>query len=130
MTEADDNDLRLIVTFHYVVAAFAAFFGLFPFIHLTLGVLMLRGELGGPGKQQPPEFVGYLFVGFAVLLITMLWATAGALLYGARCLKARRRHMLCMVVAGIGCLFMPFGTALGIYTLIVLQRPTVRAQFG
>jgi hypothetical protein len=33
-------------------------------------------------------------------------------------------------VAGLCCLFSPLGTLLGIFTLVVLQRPSVRALFG
>ena len=130
VSDSDENDLRLLATFHYVVAAFAALFGLFPFIHLTIGVLMLRGEFGEPGKQQPPVFVGYFLVGIAALMIVGAWTYSGFVIYAARCINARRRHMLCMIVAGVSCMFMPFGTVLGIFTFIVMQRPTVRARFS
>ena len=33
------------------------------------------------------------------------------------------------VVAGIECIFMPFGTVLGVLTLLVLMRPSVKALF-
>jgi disulfide bond formation protein DsbB len=49
--------------------------------------------------------------------------------YAGRCLAQRRRYLLCMVVAGIACIFMPFGTALGVFTLVVLSRPAVKAAF-
>ena len=39
-------------------------------------------------------------------------------------------YTYCLIVAAIECLFMPFGTALGVLTLIVLMRPSVKAQFG
>jgi hypothetical protein len=34
-----------------------------------------------------------------------------------------------MVIAGINCLSFPFGTALGIFTLIVLSRESVQALY-
>jgi len=34
-----------------------------------------------------------------------------------------------MVIAGIECLFMPFGTVLGVFTLVVLVRPSVKELF-
>ena len=45
-------------------------------------------------------------------------------------LRQRRRHTFCVVMAAIGCAFMPFGTVLGIFTLIVLTKPTVRSLFA
>ena len=57
--------------------------------------------------------------------------TLGAFVaYAGRCLAQRRRHTLCLVVAGISCMMMPFGTVLGVFTLIVLLRPQVKAAFA
>ncbi len=38
--------------------------------------------------------------------------------------------MVVLVMAGIECLFMPFGTALGVFTIIVLIRDDVKTMFG
>ena len=37
--------------------------------------------------------------------------------------------MYCLVMAGIECLFMPFGTVLGVFTIIVLMRESVKEMF-
>jgi len=37
--------------------------------------------------------------------------------------------MFCVVMAGIACMFMPFGTVLGVFTLVVLTKPVVRELF-
>ena len=46
-----------------------------------------------------------------------------------RSLARHRRYTFCLVVAAILCLFVPFGTLLGVFTIIVLVRSTVRARF-
>jgi len=33
-------------------------------------------------------------------------------------------------MAGVECMFMPFGTVLGVFTIIVLMRPSVKEIFG
>ena len=33
-------------------------------------------------------------------------------------------------MAGIECMFTPFGTVLGVFTIIVLMRPEVKTMFG
>ena len=38
--------------------------------------------------------------------------------------------MYCLVVAAVECIFMPFGTVLGVFTIIVLMRPGVKERFG
>jgi hypothetical protein len=45
-------------------------------------------------------------------------------------LKRHTNYTYCLVVAAIECMFTPFGTVLGVLTIIVLVRPTVKALFG
>jgi hypothetical protein len=35
-----------------------------------------------------------------------------------------------MVMAGVECIFSPFGTVLGIFTIFVLMRESVKQMFG
>ena len=57
--------------------------------------------------------------------------TASALIaFAGRCLRRRRRYTFCLVVAAISCAFVPFGTVLGIFTLVVLTRPGVKPMFA
>ena len=58
------------------------------------------------------------------------WAFAACVAYAGRCLNERRHYTFCMVMAGIACMFMPFGTILGVFTIIVLVRPSVKALFN
>ena len=37
--------------------------------------------------------------------------------------------LVCMIVAGLSCMMMPFGTVLGVFTLLVLLKPQVKALF-
>jgi hypothetical protein len=41
-----------------------------------------------------------------------------------------KNRMYCMVVAGIECIFMPFGTILGVFTLITLTKDSVKGIFA
>ncbi len=38
--------------------------------------------------------------------------------------------MFCLIVAGIECLLMPYGTVLGVFTIMVLMRESVKERFG
>jgi hypothetical protein len=46
-----------------------------------------------------------------------------------RLISLRRRRTFSLVVAGINCASFPFGTVLGVFTFIVLARPSVRALY-
>jgi hypothetical protein len=45
-------------------------------------------------------------------------------------LRARKHRTFCIVVAALNCLHMPFGTVLGIFTIVVLARDSVRTAFA
>lgn len=129
--DQDQEHLRLLAIFHYVVAALAALFACFPLIHLVLGLffILAPSSMAGSGQPPPPAFLGWIFVIFASCFILAGWAFAACVLYAGRCLANRRRLLFCQVMAGIECMFMPFGTALGVFTLLVLTRPTVKPLF-
>jgi hypothetical protein len=46
-----------------------------------------------------------------------------------RNLAQQRRYTFCLVIAGLLCIFIPFGTVLGVFTIVVLVRPSVKALF-
>ncbi len=129
----DEEHLRLLSIFHYVCAGLAAFFACIPIIHVLIGsVLLLHPQAVGPQNNQPhPEqFVGLIFVVMGGMFILLGWTFAACVAYAGRCLSQRKNYTYCMVMAGIACLFMPFGTILGIFSIMVLIRPSVKALFN
>ncbi len=126
--DRDREHLRLLAAFHYVVAALATLFSLFPIIHLVLGVLMVQGRLDGDDPQA--ALVGWVFVLFSAAWIVIGLTIAVSILLAGRFLRRRDHYTFCLVVAGVECMLMPFGTVLGVFTLIVLLRDSVRSLFG
>ena len=126
----DEEHLRLLVVFHYVVAGLTALFSLFPLIHLFLGIAMIHGRFGtAGGSNAPPEELGWFFIAIAVVIITCGMTLAILIALGGRALQRRRNRMFCLAVAGLSCILMPFGTVLGIFTILVLSRDSVRLLF-
>lgn len=129
----DQQHLDLLGVFHYVVAGIAALFSLFPVIHLVMGLAMVTGQFpdmhARPGQPNPALF-GWFFVVFAAIFILCGLTFSALLAYAGRCLRQRRRYTFCLVMAAISCVFMPFGTVLGVFTLIVLTKPTVKPLFA
>ena len=129
LTNEDIQHLRWLAIGHYVLGGLTVLCGFFPFIHLTVGIGLLTGQMGADDPGQP-ELVGAMFVGIATLMIAMFWISAGLTIYAGRCLVARRRRTLCFVVAVLSCVFLqPIGLVLGIFSIIVLNRPSVKAAF-
>ena len=129
----DIAHLDLLGVFHYVVAGITALFSLLPVIHLLMGLAMVTGYFPDahpkPGEPDPALF-GWFFVAIGAVLILCGLTFSALLAYAGRCLRQRRHHTFCMVMAATSCVFMPLGTVLGVFTLIVLTKPTARPLFA
>jgi hypothetical protein len=131
--EQDAEHLRLLSIFHYVVAGFQAMFASFPILHLLFGVAMVffPDRFGGGRGGGPPAFVGWFFIVFASAWMLIGWTLAVCLVVAGRSLAQRRRHTFCLVVAAVVAVTcMPLGTVLGVFTFIVLLRPSVKQAFA
>lgn len=130
-TSQDEEHLKLLSIFHYVLAGVTGLCALFPLIHLAMGLfLIFAGDDMSKSGDAPPAFVGWLFVGIAVVLIVAGLSLAALMLMTGRKIAQRKGYTFCQVMAGMECLFMPFGTILGVFTLIVLSRDSVKRLFA
>jgi len=124
----DLEQLRLLSIFHYVLAGVTALFSLFPLIHVVVGLAVV---FGGPsmGNEVPPPVFGWLFVLIGGFFILAGISLAVLIFFAGRMLSRRRHYLFCFVAAALECLFMPLGTVLGIFTIVVLSRESVKALF-
>ena len=132
LTTQDEEHLRLLAVFHNVVAGLGVLFSLFPLLHLGMGIMLVTGKFdsGEQAKGFEPALMGGFFIAFSLTWI-IAGLTASVFVFRAgRYLRRRERYMFCFVMAGVMCAFAPFGTVLGVFTLLVLLRPTVKEAFA
>ena len=128
----DNEHLRLLAIFHYIVAGLAALFSFFPLLYTVMGGIFIFAARHGtpkPGEELPPEILGWFFVAFGALFFLAGITMAICILFAGISLSRRRCYWFAFVVACIECIFIPFGTILGIFTIIVLSRESVKALF-
>ena len=129
----DREHLQMLAIFHYVVAGLAALFSFFPLLYTTVGAVFIFAARHGtakPGEDLPPEFLGWIFAVLGSLLFLIGIAMAICILIAGRSLALRKRYSFAFVMACIECLFIPFGTILGAFTIVVLSRESVRGLFS
>ena len=126
----DLEHLRLLSIFHYVAAGILGFFSCFPFIHIAMGLMFIFAPEMFDGGEAPPPFFGWMFVIAGSAFVIAGWTLTVLLVVSGRSLKRLKRRVFCTVIAGISCLFMPIGTVLGVFTIIVLSRPTAKPLFA
>jgi hypothetical protein len=129
----DKEHLQLLAIFHYVVAGLAALFSFFPLLYTTVGTLFIFAARHGtakPGEELPPEFLGWIFAVIGSVLFLIGLAMAICILIAGRALAHCKRYSFALVMACIECLFVPFGTMLGVFTIMVLSRESVKGLFS
>jgi hypothetical protein len=123
----DEQYLKLLSIFHFVFAGLKVLFSCIFLIHVAIGIAMLCGAMDG--KDAPPRFLGLFFIFMGSALILWCWVLAGLMVALGLKLRQRKSRTFCLVVAGIECISMPFGTILGVFTIVLLMKDSVKAIF-
>jgi hypothetical protein len=129
----DEEHLKLLTIFHYVVAGLTALFASIPLIHVGLGLMMvLRPDFlnNGHNGGAPPAWFGFIFIAIGGVIIVLGWAVAICTFISGRYLAQRKKRMFSFVTGAVLCMFMPFGTVLGIFTILVLNRESVQRLYA
>jgi hypothetical protein len=132
----DTEHLRLLAIFHYIVSGLAALFSFFPMLYTIIGSIFIfaarHPAAAGPkpGEELPPEFLGWIFIVLGSFLFLLGIAMAICILIAGRCLSRRKCYSFALVIACIECLFIPFGTILGVFTIVALSRLSVKGLFS
>ena len=124
----DREHLRVLSICYYVTAGFNAFFSLFGLMYVFMG-LAFRTLPMAEGSNQPPPEVGPLFSLFGFVWFALTIFAAYLCFLAARRLHEHRSRTFCLVVAGLTCLAVPYGAALGAFTFLVLGRDSVVRMF-
>jgi hypothetical protein len=128
----DEEHLNLLRIGYMVSAGMCALFSFFGLFYILIGaVFFVAGSRfpSQPGQEPPPAFVGWLLAFFGLGFAVVMLGLAALRFRVAQLLKRRRSRIFCLVVAGICCLEMPYGTLLGVMTFLVLGRPSVSQLF-
>jgi len=126
----DESHLNILSICHFIYAGIVGLLGLFFGIYIVLGLVMAASVASsGASGAAPGAAIGGIFVVIGGLAMLFTWGKAALLIVSGISMRRRRRRTLSFVVACISCLNIPMGTALGVFTLIVLNRPSVKALY-
>ncbi len=127
----DEQHLKLLSIFHYIVGGlFVLFPSMFTYNPILITLSMIGLVISVDPNGEPTLFGGINLIILGGALVLLSWTLAALIITAGRCLAKRTRYMYCFVIAAISCMFVPFGTVLGIFTIIVLSRESVKAMFG
>jgi hypothetical protein len=136
MQDADQlrilSTLKLVYGILILVGSFFVllYFGFFGFM---MSSMETTSRASNRGVAPPPDLAfhafGSIFLMFALFAMVIMWVLGWLAIYSGKCIRERRNWTLVMVSACLNCIHMPLGTALGVYTIIVINKPSVKATF-
>ena len=130
----DLDHLRLLSMFHFLLGAFTLVSSLFSVLYIVAGVGMVLSpdfaEQTGFPKGDQARTMTLMFVVFVCVFLAIGFATAICQIFAGRFLGRQAHYVFCTAIAAIECISIPFGTILGVFTLMVLSRDSVKRLFN
>lgn len=130
-TTQDREHLKILSICYYVFAGLCTFPFLYGFIYMFMGVFVGTLIANDPNAKNgpPPVLFGGLFVAVGLVISGISLAIAIAAIKSGRNISRLSGRTFAFVFACIICMFVPLGTILGVFTLIVLSRECVKSLF-
>ena len=125
MVDRDEEHLRLLGNYHLLVAGLNAlgllFFVLLPLILGPAYINAIGGDIGNPPELLQRRLLATLIIGG---ILTFIYAMNGI------SLKNKRNRISIFMMSVLECLNFPLGMILGISTILVMRRESVKALFS
>ena len=127
----DADHLKILSIFHFVGAGLALLGILFLLAHYAMfHFIFANPKFWQDQKQTPPPAELFALLKWFYLVFGMWFLASGVLnVISGFCIRARKHRTFSLVVAGINCLHLPLGTVLGVFTIIVFIRDSVRELY-
>ena len=126
------HDLRLLSIGYFIQGGIVIFYGLLALCYLGfMGAIFasIPNSPQGDPRNQIPAGLGYT-IGAIVIAVALLTLVGGScLLYAGLALRRHKKRTFVLVMAALNCLGVPYGTVLGIFTFLVLQRAEAKEIF-
>jgi hypothetical protein len=130
--EITAHDLRLLSIGYYIQAGIAAFYSILLLGYagfITAMLSSLANSANEAGQNVPPWLLTFISMLLLVILLLACVYTVALFLAGLW-LRSFRNRLFIQVIAALSCLAIPYGTVLGIFTFLVLQRPAAKQVFS
>lgn len=130
----DVGRLRVLSICHFVLTGLVLLGVSTPLLLMAAGV-GIAGSLSDRstapfGSPELGVFFGMILFCGASLVLLLLLAVSALLLISGICLWRCHCRRFCMVTGVFSLVLVPFGTVLGIFTLVELSRPSVKELFA
>jgi hypothetical protein len=126
----DVEHLRLLSTFHFIGVGLAVLgIAMVAAQYATLQSMLSDPKVWGTRGRPMPGEVLTIFRWMFVVIAVWTLGTGVLNLLSALFIRARKHRKFSIVVAALNCIHVPLGTAMGVFTMVVLMRDSVRELY-
>jgi hypothetical protein len=130
-SKQDEEQLDLLGVLYWAYGGLIALAGIMFGLFGIIPAIMIATAPNQPknGEPSPLVFGGIFLIlfGFVALLLIAKGVT---MFFVGRALRTRTRWMLCFVGAALCVMNFPLGTALAVFTFVLLIKPHIKQRFG
>jgi len=128
----DQEHLKLLPIGFWVLGALDIFFSMYGLLYIGFGVVFATApySVSGGASAAPPAFLSWIFIALGAAFMLGFGAVAALKILTGFWIRKRKHRTACLVISGIACASVPFGTIVGVLAFMVLLRPSVSALFG
>ncbi len=121
--------LPTLSVLHYVYGALVCLGGFAALFFVGVGTLLSSDVVMENTQDAPPEWLGGLFAAFGVGLFVVLELWGIFIILSGYWISKLRNRTGSIIIAALCLPSFPFGTALGIFTLVVLLNDEVKLDY-
>lgn len=129
MNNSDRQYLDLLSFFNYVLGGIHLFLVLVSLSYFFQAWQIVSLSGSEPDRYAVPFSLSGLLLSYGLILLVVGLAYALLTLASGQCLKRRKGYGFSFTIACLQCVSVPFGTILGIVTINILLRDSVRALY-
>ncbi len=124
--DRDQRHLKILSQFQILYGILNLFVSYFYYQEIFLIVDKIRRAL----EESHPELEVALWLGFGFVFFLIGIVILFCIILTGQSLARYQNYHFCLIVAALECLIIPVGTILGIFTILVLRRDSVKALFA
>lgn len=124
----DEQHLTALAIGHFIYAALTGVIACVFGVYVVVAMFAFSSIPKSPGAP-PPAAIGAAVAGVFGFIALLILGMAAMLVFSGLSIQKRQRRTLSFVMACLICMNVPLGTLLGVLTLIVLNRPSVKELY-
>jgi len=126
--QPDKSILSTVGILYVAFGGLGCFFSLFPLLHIFMFGYMTPSV--SAHSEQIPPFFAILFIGFSAIMIFIGELISILMIFAGLKMRSFKSYKFVLFVSVVSLFFFPFGTVLGILSIIFLQKPANKELFG